>query len=371
MRKLSNCWRILNKSRDTPCSRAGIKTQAICPPPGSWHLDGASAGLILALILAGLFLLSFVLGRYPISVGQVIRFMAAYVFPVAPDWPTVMETIMVQIRLPRILAAMLVGASQAVAGASFQGLFRNPLVSPDILGVSSGAGFGAALGILLSGRAAVVQLSAFMFSLLAVGTAYGVSRLVKSNPTLSLVLAGVAIGSLFGALLSLLKYVADPIDQLPAITYWLMGSLAAVDNKELMAVSLAILPGITVLMLIRWRLNVLAMGEEEAMALGMHTGRLRAVVVVCCTLITASSVCISGIIGWVGLVIPHIGRILVGPDHKRLLPVSALMGAAYLLLIDDICRMIAEVEVPIGILAAIVGVPFFIYLLTKGKEGWA
>lgn len=353
-----------------PVGRGSKIAKQTHPPQSRW-LGGVSSGLILAIILAGLFLLSFVLGRYPISVGGVIKLLAAHVIPIDHDWPTILETVIIQIRLPRILAAMMVGASLAVAGTSFQGLFRNPLVSPDILGVSSGAGFGAALGILLSGRAAVVQLSAFSFSLLAVGTAYGVSKLVKGNPTLSLVLAGMAIGSLFSALLSLVKYVADPIDQLPTITYWLMGSLAAVDNKELLAVALVVVPAITVLMLIRWRLNVLAMGEEEAMALGMNTGRVRAVVVVCCTLVTASSVCISGIIGWVGLVIPHIGRMLVGPDHKQLLPISALLGAAYLLLIDDICRVMAEVEVPIGILAAIVGVPFFIYLLTKGKEGWA
>ena len=340
--------------------------------PGPGRRPGwASSGLVLVVILTGLFLLSFVLGRYPISVGQVIKLLAARLFPIEPDWPIILETVVIQIRLPRILAAMMVGAGLSVAGAAFQGLFRNPLVSPDILGVSSGAGFGAALGILLSGRTVVVQLSAFSFGLIAVGAVYGVSKLVKSNPTLSLVLAGMAIGSMFGALLALVKYMADPINQLPTITYWLMGSLAAVDNRELLTAALAVLPSITVLMLIRWRLNVLAMGEEEAMALGMNTGRMRAVVVVCCTLITASSVCISGIIGWVGLLIPHIGRMVAGPDHKRLLPVSTLLGAAYLLLIDDICRIMAEMEIPIGILAAIAGVPFFIYLLTRGRDGWA
>jgi iron complex transport system permease protein len=168
-----------------------------------------------------------------------------------------------------------------------------------------------------------------------------------------------------------MKYVADPVNQLPAITYWLMGSLASVGHKGLLYVAVPMLTGITILILIRWRFNVLAMGEEEAMALGANTGRLRAIIIICCTMITASSVCISGTVGWVGLVIPHIGRMLVGPNHKRLLPVSLLLGAAYLLLIDDICRVAASVEIPIGILTAIVGVPFFVYMLNRSGKSWA
>jgi iron complex transport system permease protein len=264
-----------------------------------------------------------------------------------------------------------VGASLALAGVSFQGLFRNPLVSPDILGVSSGAGFGAALAILLGGNQLAIQVTAFGFALLAVGISYSISKMVKGNPTLSLILAGMAIASLFGALLSLVKYVADPVNQLPAITYWLMGSLASVGQKSLLYAAVPMLIGITVLILIRWRFNVLAMGEEEAKALGVDTGRLRIIIVVCCTMITASAVCISGTIGWVGLVIPHIGRALVGPDHKKLLPVCLLIGAAFLLLIDDIARVVASVEIPIGILTAIVGIPFFVFLLKRGGRGWA
>jgi iron complex transport system permease protein len=338
---------------------------------GTPGIRWVSVGVILFFILIGLFVLSFALGRYPISPFDVVKVLVSKIIPLDHTWSNTIETVVMRIRLPRIVAAMLVGASLALAGTSFQGLFRNPLVSPDILGVSSGAGFGAALAILASGNWIAIQVSAFCFALLAVGISYLVSKIVKGNPTLSLVLAGMAIASLFSAFLSLMKYVADPINQLPAITYWLMGSLASVNTRSLLFASIPIAIGIIVLILIRWRFNVLAMGEEEARALGVDTGKLRAIIVISCTMITASSVCISGTIGWVGLVIPHIGRLLVGPNHKKLLPVCLLLGAAYLLLIDDIARLVANVEIPIGILTAIVGAPFFIYLLHRGGKGWA
>lgn len=334
-------------------------------------LHGISTWTILIVILAIIFIFSFVMGRYPISPGEVLKILLSHILPVFHVNSGILDTIVIQIRLPRILAAMIVGASLALSGVSFQGLFRNPLVSPDILGVSSGAGFGAALAILLSGNQLAIEASAFCFALLAVGISYSISKMVKGNPTLSLILAGMAIASLFGALLSLVKYVADPTNQLPAITYWLMGSLASVNQKDLLYAAVPMLVGIIILILIRWRFNVLAMGEEEAQSLGVDTGRLRAIIVVCCTMITASAVCISGTIGWVGLVIPHIGRALVGPDHKNLLPVCLLIGAIFLLFIDDIARVAASVEIPIGILTAIVGIPFFIFLLQRGGKGWA
>jgi len=337
----------------------------------SGRLKRVSIPVALAAVLVLLFLFSFGLGRYPVGPANVVKILVSHVLPIDHTWSEAEDTVMMQIRLPRILASLLVGASLALAGASFQGLFRNPLVSPDILGVSAGAGFGAALAILLSGTTVVVQILAFAGGLVAVAISYGISRMVRGSTTLSLILAGMAISSLFGALLSLLKYIADPVDQLPAITYWLMGSFASVDNRDLIFAAIPMLVGMAVLVLIRWRLNVLAMGEEEALALGTRTGQVRALTIVCCTMVTASSVCISGTIGWVGLVIPHIGRMLVGPNHKRLIPVSMLLGAAYLLLIDDMCRTAASVEIPIGILTAIVGVPFFVYLLRKSGRGWA
>lgn len=347
--------------------------------------------ILLIILLTSLFILSLGLGRYPVSATNVIQIIVSYIgsgiqtiinsisnmlhFQVTPFFqlptPSIADTVVIQIRLPRLLAAMLVGAALSLAGGSFQGLFRNPLVSPDILGVSAGAGFGAALAILISGERFFIQVSAFCFALLAVGIVYTVSKVIKGNRALSLVLAGMAISSLFSASLSLMEYLADPTDQLPTIIYWLMGSLASLSLTDVLIAAVPILFGMTVLLLMRWRFNVLAMGEEEAQALGVNLGRIRIVIIICCTLLSAAAVCISGIIGWVGLIIPHISRLLVGPNHKRLLPVSLLLGATYLLLIDDIARAISSLEIPLGVLTAMIGAPFFLYLLSRRGKGWA
>ena len=285
-------------------------------------------------------------------------------------WGASEETVVFRIRLPRLIAAMLVGGGLAIAGASFQGLFRNPLVSPDILGVSAGAGFGAAVGILLSGNPWVIQVSAFFFGILAVAVTYGIGRAVGKSSTLVLVLGGIIVGSLFSAFISLTKYVADPYDTLPAIVFWLMGSLSAVSNADIVAVAPPILLGALCLYLVRWRINLLAVGEEEARALGVDTKRMTVVLIIASTVITASAVCISGIIGWVGLVVPHIGRMLVGPDFRKLIPVSAILGTSFLLVVDDIARTLTAAEIPLGILTSLVGAPFFAYLLTRKKVGW-
>ncbi|WP_301676403.1 FecCD family ABC transporter permease [Methanoculleus methanifontis] len=285
-------------------------------------------------------------------------------------WEASKQTVVFRIRLPRVIAAMLVGGGLSIAGASFQGLFKNPLVSPDILGVSAGAGFGAAVGILLSGNPMVIQISAFFFGILAVAVAYGIGHTVGKSSTLVLVLGGIIVGSLFSAFISLTKYVADPYDTLPAIVFWLMGSLSAVSNADITAVAPPILLGSICLFLIRWRINLLAVGEEEARALGVDTKRMTIVLVIASTIVTASAVCISGIIGWVGLVVPHIGRMLVGPDFRKLIPVSAVLGASFLLVVDDIARTLTAAEIPLGILTALIGAPFFAYLLTRKKVGW-
>ncbi|WP_300998844.1 iron ABC transporter permease [Methanoculleus sp.] len=285
-------------------------------------------------------------------------------------WGASEQTVVFRIRLPRVIAAMLVGGGLALAGASFQGLFRNPLVSPDILGVAAGAGFGAALGILLSGNPWVVQIFAFAFGISAVAVTYGISRIYRNSSTLVLVLAGIIVASLFSALLSLAKYVADPYDTLPAIVFWLMGSLSAVSNTDVIAVAPPILLGSLCLFLIRWRINLLSVGEEEAQALGLDTKRMTVAIIVASTIVTASAVCISGIVGWVGLVVPHIGRMLVGPDFKKLIPASAILGASFLLIVDDIARTLTATEIPLGILTALIGAPFFAYLLTQKKVGW-
>ncbi len=332
---------------------------------------GVSIMVLLLIPLIFLFLFSFLIGRYPISPQDVFLVLSSKIFPINVNIPPTLDTVIFQIRFPRIMAAMLVGAALSVAGASFQGLFRNPLVAPDKLGVSAGAGFGASLAILLGTGALIIQGFAFVGGLIAVSLTYIISRTFKGTSMLTLVLCGIAIESFFGALIALSKYVADPFLQLPTIVFWLLGSLAAVTNQQLLFVAPPIIIGMIILLLIRWRINVLSMGEEEAQTLGIDTRRLQIIIIVCCTVLTASSVSICGIIGWVGLVIPHVCRIIVGPDHKVLLPASIIVGAIFLLIIDDISRTLTTVEIPLGILTAIIGAPFFLYLLRKSKEVWA
>ena len=276
------------------------------------------------------------------------------------------------IRVPRVAAALLVGAALAAAGASYQALFRNPLVSPDILGVSAGAGLGAVAGIFLSLPVAAIQASAFVGGMAAVGVVTLVASMVRNTDrTLTLVLIGVVIGALAGAATSLLKVMADPYDQLPAITFWLLGSLAAITTEDILPALPMVLIGLIPLALLRWRINVLSLGDEEARALGIEVGRTRFLVIAAATLITASVTALAGVVGWVGLVIPHIARMLVGPCFGRLLPVSVLIGAGYLLIVDTLARTIAQVEVPLGILTAVIGAPFFVWLLARGRRGWA
>lgn len=325
--------------------------------------------LLIALPVAA-FIGSLFIGRYSVEPSEIVAILCSLVFPVEPTWSSLHETVVLNIRLPRVLAAMLVGGGLAVSGASFQGLFKNPLVSAQILGVASGAGFGAALALLVSGSALLVQVMAFLFGILAVLLTYALSHVYRASNTLVLVLAGIIVGALFQALISLVKYVADPNDTLPAIVFWLMGSLGTVTFSDLAMVAPPMLAGMIVLLLIRWRINILAVGDEEAKALGVDTERLSAVIIVCATVVTACAVCISGIIGWVGLVIPHIGRMLLGPDYRKLIPVSIILGAVYLLVIDDLSRTVVATEIPLGILTAIIGVPFFAMLLYRRKIGW-
>ena len=282
------------------------------------------------------------------------------------------STVLLSIRLPRITAALLVGAALAAAGACYQTLFRNVLVSPDILGVSAGAGLGAVLGIFLSLPVYAIQFMGFLGGLAAVMLVGFVSTAVRTGDrTLILVLAGVVVGALAGAATSLLKVLADPYDQLPAITFWLLGSLAGVKPVDLMPAAPVVLVGLVPLVLLRWRINVLSLGDEEARALGVEAGKLRLAVIVCATLITASVVAIAGVVGWVGLVIPHIARMIVGPGFGILLPTSLLLGAGYMLAVDTLARTVSGVEVPLGILTAVVGAPFFLWLLAKGRRAWA
>lgn len=322
----------------------------------------------LGIIVAATAVFAATIGAYPVSLGQLFAILTGKATPA----DSAASTVLLQVRLPRIAAALLVGGALAAAGAVYQGLFRNPLVSPDILGVSTGAGLGAVLGIFLSLPLAFIQLFAFIGGLATVGLVYAIASSVRGRePVLVLVLAGVVVGSLAGAMISLMKVLADPYDQLPAITFWLLGSLASTRPEDVVSVVPAIVIGLVPLVLLRWRINVLSLGDEEARALGVEAGRIRLVVVAAATLMTASAVAISGVIGWVGLVIPHIARMIVGPNFNRLLPTSMLMGAGYLLLVDTCARTMAQVETPLGILTAILGAPFFLWLLARGKEGWS
>ena len=322
-------------------------------------------GIALAGVLAALGFAALMIGPYPLSPGEVIAALAGQGAAQA-------EIVIWQVRLPRVAAALLVGAALAAAGAAYQTLFRNPLVSPDILGVSAGAGLGAVLGIFLSLPVLGIQLAAFARGLGAVGLVLVVAEAVRTGDrTLILVLTGVVVGALAGAATSLVKVLADPYDQLPAITFWLLGSLAAVTPRDVAPALPAVAVGLGALAALRWRINVLAMGDEEARALGVEAGRLRLWTIAAATLVTASVTAVAGVIGWVGLVIPHIGRMLAGPGFGRLLPVSAAVGAGYLLVVDTLARSIAPTEVPLGILTAVIGAPVFIWLLARGRRGWS
>jgi len=319
--------------------------------------------IIFAAVFAVVFITSFAIGKYPISPGMLLRVFFGKITGAPQTWTNEAELVIFKIRMPRVLAGALIGAGLSVAGAAYQGLFRNPLVSPDVLGASAGAGFGAALSIYLGLSYALVSTGAFVFGILAVGAAYFVSTRARRSQTLGMVLAGIMISSLFSSATSFIKLIADPNNVLPSITFWLMGSIAGVRGNRLVWAAAPILSGMLVLLALRWKLNLLTTGEDEARSMGLNTRILRVVIVSAATLITAASVAISGLIGWVGLVIPHFARLLVGYDYRTMLPVSMLMGASFMMLVDNLARSVATSEIPLGILTAFVGAPFFLYLI--------
>jgi len=333
----------------------------------------ATPGLLIALavLVAGL-LLAFTVGRYPIGLADLLRVVFGKLTGHPADVPSAVENVIWQVRGPRVLAAAMVGAALAVAGTAFQGLFRNPLVSPDLLGASSGAALGAVLGIYFSLGVFAIQGFAFIGGLVAVAAVYLIGSAVRTrDPILVLVLTGVVIGSLLGAGVGLVKYLADPYNQLPAMTFWLLGSLAATGVADLVPLFGPVGLGTLVLFALRWRMNVMSLPDEEARALGVPTGPPRIVIVAAATLVTSASVATAGIIGWVGLVVPHIARTLVGPDFAKLIPAAALLGGGFLLVIDTLARTMAPIEIPLGILTALVGTPFFIWLLASVSKTWS
>ena len=321
---------------------------------------------VLGAVFLAVLLGSLLVGRYALSPGQLVHMLWTWISGGAADWPISDDKVVFAVRLPRVAAAALVGAALAVSGAAYQGMFRNPMVSPDILGASTGAGFGAAVAILLGAGYFGISAAAFCCGLLAVAAAWLVSRLSKANQAVALILAGMMISSLFSAGTSFVKLVADTQQQLPAITYWLMGSLSSIKDKDVVFLAIPVALGMIPLFFLRWRMNLLTVGEEEAQSMGVNTRRLRGAVIVCATLLTSASVAVSGMIGWVGLVIPHFCRMLFGYDYRRLIPAGALFGAAFLLAVDDIARLVTTGELPLGILTAFVGTPLFLYLIATG-----
>lgn len=328
--------------------------------------------VLLILLPIVVFLLSFTLGRYAIPLPQLLQILFGRLFGWAQTWPDTVETVLFNVRLPRILCALMVGAALATSGATYQGIFKNPMVSPDILGASAGAGFGAAMAILMNMGTVGIEIVSFLFGIGAVALTYALSNIVgrHSNAVLVLVLTGMVVQSLFSAFTSITKYVADPNNKLPEITFWLMGGLSSVTKNEVGILFWPFVIGIVPIFLLRWKMNVMSFGDEEAQALGVNTRASRLVFIVCSTLLTSASIAVAGLIGWVGLIIPHLARLLVGPDSRVLLPASILIGGAFLLVVDDVARTVFSIEIPLGILTSIIGAPFFIYLLVKGRSAW-
>src|SRR5699024_5364090 len=321
--------------------------------------------IILFIVLIITIFISFQLARYLIYPKILFRSLFAIITNNIDTIPKEVLTVLLKIRVPRILSAILIGAALSMSGSSYQALFQNPMVSPDILGASQGAGFGAALGLLWYFSYQTTALMAFAIGLTAVFIAYMISTKFKVDRILGLVLSGMMVGSIFSSMISFIKLVADPDNTLPAITYWLMGSLASIRNADVKLVFIPILIGIVLTLSIRWKMNLLTMGEDEARSMGVNTKMTRIIIVFASTLMTAACVSVSGMIGWVGLVIPHFARMVVGNDYRYVLPASGLIGAIFLLIVDNLARNLTTAEIPLGILTSFVGAPLFIYLILK------
>ena len=319
--------------------------------------------LLLILPLAAV-IVSLFFGRYPISLREVVFSLFG-----SQDVALTSRVTVLQLRLPRAIAAAFVGASLAVSGAAFQSVFRNPLVNSGILGVSNGAGFGACIAIVFFGGGIFTYILSFVFAVAAVILSYFAGRISRVTTSVTMILGGVIVGAFFSALVSIMKFVADPYSQLPSITFWFMGSFASVNYSHLYA-TIPMGIGMLLIFFSRWKLNVLSMGEREASSLGVDVRKVQILIIGGATLCTAAAVCISGTIGWVGLVIPHIGRMIIGNSNQKLIPVSISLGSAFMVIMDLLSRTLTGSEIPIGILCALIGTPFFVYLLKKTKGGF-
>lgn len=358
--------------QNDPISISAYRSDATTHVPAerNWNvmiLMGLGVALTAAIIA------SLAFGRYTLSLNTILSLVLNQ-----SDVNPIEQAVFWQVRLPRVMTAVMVGAAMAVPGAAYQGILKNPMASSEVLGATAGAAFGVALGIMLELNVLWIQLGAFTCGLIAVGLTLGITSTISRNQDsiLILVLVGIMVGSVFMAMVSAIKFLADPYSKLPAITFWLMGSLSSINPNDVWLVMGSLVIGMIPLMLLRWRLNVLSLGEEEARTLGINTGGLRVAVILCSTLMTASSVAIAGQVGGmglggIGLIIPHLTRLLVGPNYKTLLPASALLGGIYLLLVDDLARSLSVTELPLGVLTSVIGAPFFVILLLRVKKGWA
>lgn len=320
----------------------------------------------MAVVVAALAACALCLGPYYVPLDQTVGILANTLLDAPATWSDMARNVIMEVRLPRIIGALLVGAALAVAGGAYQGTFRNPLVSPDLLGVSSGACIGAAAAILIGAGTIGVQAAAFVGGIVAVACTCVIPKVLKRDSTITLVLSGIIVGGFCGSILGLIKYLADPETELPEIVYWQMGSLAKVDYGTLAYIAPVIIASIAVILAMRWRINILSLGDHEAKALGVNLKLERGIVILFATLLTASAVSLAGTIGWVGLVIPHLARFVVGPNAARSLPVACLMAAGFMLVVDTLAR-ITGIEIPLGILTGFIGTPFFIVLLARQK----
>ncbi len=330
-------------------------------------LYAVSVNIVLVCFLCAGIVLAVCVGKYPVTASESFRVIFSKIFGFESGASEMTQSVVLGLRLPRILASVLVGASLAISGATYQGIFKNPLVSPDFLGVSSGACIGAAIAILLSLSSVYIQLFAFVGGLVAVGLTLLIPWLMRSDSNVMLVLSGIIVGGAMSSIMGFIKYVADPQTQLSTITYWVMGSFSYIKMSSLLSVLPSIIIPTIILLLMSWWIDIMSLGEDEAKSLGANVKLIRNISVVCATLLTASSVCISGTIGWVGLVIPHFGRMIVGPNNTKLLPVAGLVGGLFMLLVDTATRTIGPAEMPISILTGIIGAPFYAWLLYKQR----
>ena len=323
--------------------------------------------IFLFLLICGI-ILAVCVGKYSVTPLESIQILTRRLFGFSSDAPQMTQNVVMGLRVPRILASVIVGAALSMSGAAYQGVFKNPLVSPEFLGVSSGACIGAALAILFSLTTFYISLFAFAGGIIAVLLTLTIPTLIRNRSNLVLVLSGIIVGSALSSIFGFIKYTADPDTQLASITYWTMGSFSYIKLSELLVVLAVIIVPAIILILMSWWIDVLSLGEDEAQSLGANVRLIRGLVIICSTLLTAGSVCIAGTIGWVGLIIPHFGRMLVGPSNRRLIPLCGLLGGLFMLLVDTLTRTIGIEEMPVSILTGIIGAPFYCWLLFRQRR---